>query len=67
MHARHILLLPNPWPLTSNQRPKCVVSEAPGLGEECVLERGWEGALSWLLWWGGGGETHPSIPVITCF
>ena len=23
------------------------------LGEGCVLERGWEGALSWLLWWGG--------------
>ena len=27
--------------------------------------RGWEGALSWLLWW--GGEAHPSISVITCF
>ena len=26
---------------------------APWLGEECVLERGWKGALSWLLWWGG--------------
>ena len=23
------------------------------LGEGCVPERGWEGALSWLLWWGG--------------
>jgi hypothetical protein len=26
---------------------------APWLGEECVLERRWEGALSWLLWWWG--------------
>jgi hypothetical protein len=23
------------------------------VGEGCVPERGWEGALSWLLWWGG--------------
>jgi hypothetical protein len=33
----HILLLPNPWPLTSNQRLKCVFSEA---------------GLHWHLGWG---------------
>jgi len=50
--------LPIPWPLILCPRPKCAFSEA-GLqwywcwGRGVPSERGWEGVLSCLPWWGG--------------
>ena len=64
--------MPIPWPLILYPRPKCVFSEAglqwnSGWGRGVSSERGWEGVLSWLPWWGGGrgGLVLPRI-LVTC-